>query len=97
MWMRRQSTNEQIYQSTVIWLRIINRQAAYIQTIAVTEGRKVLPRTNCGQNLDKVPTKFGKSQIQPTFQDLAPGWKKPSPDNKVFYTLPGREDETNRL
>ncbi len=58
-------TNEQTYQPTAIWRRIMNRQVAPIQKIAVTEAR----------------TKFGQSQIQPPFQNLASGWKQPSPDN----------------
>ena len=33
--------NEQTYQSTVIWLRIINRQVAHLQTITVTKVGKV--------------------------------------------------------
>ncbi len=62
--------NEQTYQSTVIWLRIMNRQVAHtsIQKMAITV-------------VGEVWTKFGQSQIQPPFQDLAPGWKQPSPDN----------------
>ena len=48
--------NEQTYQSTVIWLRVMNRQVAHIQTMATT----VVP--------DKLWIKFG----QPPFQDLAP-------------------------
>ena len=74
----------------VIWLRIRNRQVAHIQTIAVTEvgtepwlDRKNSKRcTKFHKNpssrfLVQARTKFG----QPSFQDLAPGCKQPSPDN----------------
>ena len=40
--------NEQTYQSMVIWLRIMNRQVAHIQTMTVTEVGKLLPRTAKG-------------------------------------------------
>ena len=58
--------NEQTYQSTVIWLRIMNRQVAHIQTIAVTKAGMVLPRfsvqarTNFGQTKSDT-TAFPKS------------------------------------
>ena len=75
--------NEQTYESTVIWLRIMNRQVAHIQTIAVTEAGMMV-HTSPDKVQDKLRTKFRQSQIQPSFKDLAPGWKQPSPDNKVL-------------
>ena len=51
----------QTYQSTVIWLRIINRQIAHIQTVGVTVAGKVyMPR----QSLDKQRTKFERLPFQ---------------------------------
>ncbi len=35
--------SEQTYQSKVIWLRIMNRQVAHIQTMAITVAGEVLP------------------------------------------------------
>ena len=64
--------NEQTYQSIVIWLRIMNRQVAHIQTMAIT-----VTGQSPDKILDKLWTKFG----QPSFQDLALGCKQPSPDN----------------
>ena len=43
--------------------------------MAITVAGEALP--------DKLRTKCRQSQIQPPFQDLAPGWKQPSPDNNV--------------
>ncbi len=67
----------------------MNRQVAHIWTMAITVVGEVLPRTvkgsvnvMPGQTTDKLRTKCGQSQIQPPFQDLAPGCKQPSPDNK---------------
>ncbi len=68
--------NDQTYQYTVIWLRIMNRQVAHIQTMAITVAREVLPRTVSVQ----ARTKFG----QPPFQDLAPTCKQPLRDNNLM-------------
>ncbi len=51
--------NEQTYQSTVIWLRIIYRQVSHIQTTAITVAGEAFAvtvpvRTKCGQSADKV-------------------------------------------
>ena len=51
-----------LYQSMVIWLRIMNRQVAHIQTIAVTEAGTELWLDN--ENIHQVdfPYKPGQSQ-----------------------------------
>ena len=58
--------NEQTYQSIVIWLRIMNRQVARIQTMAITVAGESLPLTarfsvQAGQSPDKAQTKPGQS------------------------------------
>ncbi len=79
---------EQTYQSTVIWLRIMNWQVAHRQTIAVTKAGMVYkPGRSPEQIADKLLTKCGQSQIQPPFQDLAPGWKQTSPDNNERHLV----------
>ncbi len=76
----------------------MNRQVTHIQTMAITVAGEVLPSQwqtinsvldfpykpgqGQGHTPDKLRTTFGQSQIQPPFQDLAPGWKQPLPDNK---------------
>ncbi len=83
IWLYNTTINEQTYQSPVIWLRIMNRQIAHIQTMTITVAGEVLHRNVKGsvQEIprtctDKYPTKCGQSQIhvQPPFQDLAPDW-----------------------
>ncbi len=85
--LKKQSENEQTYQSTVIWLRIMNRQVAQIQTMAITVAGEVLPgllKASPDKVPDKLRTKFG----QPPFQDLAPGCKQPLPDNDAEMKFP---------
>ena len=63
--------NEQTYQSTVIWLRIKNRQ---VDNCSHCSGKDVSSQESGTQNGYVTGTKIGQSQIQPPFQDLAPGW-----------------------